>query len=537
MSNGEMFIVAKPRFDTTSSGQSEISIVDVWLVPDNGQGRVPTNIDMLRAGEAPRQYDPQKFYQPSFQNYLNSFQHMTLVRTPQGWQLQPDGDPRLMQYRVPRISQDQVDPRYVQNQYRGNCGCIDHGNTQFVQPRSRYVDPRSQLRVQIGPQYPALDPRGIYRVPINPQQRAVDPRFSQADYQRQYLDPRAVPTDRNQPTGTDMQRQYQNEIRRMSDEELTLRYEELMQRRQTEQQRMMPRKIDPKLPEQQYKKQYQEEVERRRQVELQRRDDALLQRTFEVEMRRRLNEHNQRTQRTQTPAYPDLQDQFQQRRDAELRRRYEIEMQRRLEQQQNPQQPSEPRTRPQVAPAPRPQGRATYGVDPNVGLTLEQRNQDMRRQVDQLESGYQPRAAVPQGRARYGVDQRTAADIIRRDSEVRDQTAQLDDYIFDRPPDKQQYRPQYQPQAPFDPQASVDPNRWRPRQGNLRSWDQNLDFDPDGTKIKQNVGTYLGRYGPPSQQNRNPNGVYGPSLLSPQGIIENSVDSTLRSWGNYIRGK
>lgn len=517
MSNGEVFIVAKPHFERTNSGQNEISIVDVWIVPDNGQGPVPSNIDDRRAGEAPRcnvTQEPQRLYQPLTSQFLNnSFQHMTLVRTNRGWEIQPDIDQRATRYNVPRMIQEPVEQRYAPGIFRGgNCGCNSE--------RPAYMEPRPQFRVQIEQPYASVDPRYQFRVQTNPQYRAEDPRVSQFNYQRQY----------------------QIELQRMPDAELQRRYEILMERRQTERERMLPQKINPRLPEAEYKRQYQLEIQRRNEVEVQRKVDAELQRTFEVEMRRRINQ--QRTQ-TQGEWNTDPQDDLQRRTEAELRRRYEVEMQRRYDfemqrryaDQQQQELPRWTQTTPQNrtrAPQARPQGRATYGVDPSIGLTLERRNQQMRQEVDQFEGGlWNPRPSVPQGRARYGVDQRTGAEMARRDSAVRDQTSQLDDEIFNRPPAQQQYRPQYQ----YAPQAQGDPTRWQPRAGNLRSWEDNLDFDPDGTKIRENVGKYLGRYGPTNQPTRNPNGVYGPSPLSPQGMIEGSVDSTLRSWGNYIRGK
>lgn len=523
MSNGEMFIVAKPHYERTSSGQSEISIVDVWIVPENGQGRGPTNIDDRRAGEAPRcntTPDQQRFYQPLTSQYLNnSFQHMTLVRTSRGWEIQPDIDARSSGYRVPRMSQNQVEQRYSQSDFLGgNCGCSGQRQPAYMERRQpAYMEPRSQFRVQIEPPYSTVDPRNQFRVHTNPQNRGEDPRVSQFNYHRQY----------------------QNELQRMPDGELQRRYELLMERRQTERERMLPHKINSRLPEGEYKKQYQLEIQRRNQVELQRRADAELQRTFEVEMRRRINEQQQRNQpqsQSQGQWNSDPQDDAQRRTDAELRRRYEVEMQRRYAEQQQQELPqwSRPAQTWSQPPQARPQGRATYGVDPSIGLTLERRNQQMRQEVDQFEGGYwNNRQTVPQGRARFGVDPRTGAEIARRDSQVRDQTSQLDDAIFNRPATQPQYRPQYQ----NDPQAQGDPTRWQPRIGNLRSWEDNLDFDPDGTLIRENVGKYLGRYGPTNQPTRNPNGVYGPSPLSPQGIIEGSVDSTLRSWGNYIRGK
>ncbi|MDZ4833146.1 MAG: hypothetical protein SGJ27_05030 [Candidatus Melainabacteria bacterium] len=520
MSNGEMFIVAKPHFETTASGQSEISIVDVWIVPDNGQGRVPTNIDELRAGDAPRfntTQDSQRFYQPLA--VQNNFQHMTLYRTPRGWEIQHDVDPRLERFRVPRISQDQVDPRYAQNEFRSNCACSHRD-----QPSQFYVEPRSQFRVQ-------RDPRRQSRVEVNPQNRTRDQRYLQVDYQRQY----------------------QDELRRMPNQELQERYEILMRRRQEEQQNLRTQKIDPRLPEAQYKKQYQLEVQRREQVELQRKADAELQRTYEVEMRRRVNEQQQKTQLPnqgscdQRDDAPRTNDEEQRRQyEIESRRRYEMEMQRRLNESQRRTAPQpqpennsapQPWQRPPQAAAPRPQGRAAYGVDPGMGLLLERRNQEMRREVDLLEGGeWNPgRPAAPQGRARYGVDPRTARELARRDVQDRQDAIDLDDAIFNRP-QSQQYRPQYQGQAPYVPQAQVDPERWNPRGGNLRTWKDGLDFDPE-RKLGQNVGNYLNRYGPTNQPARDPNGVYGPSPFSPQGIIEGSVDSTLRSWGNYLRGK
>ncbi len=213
MPNEEVFIVAKPHFERTSSGQNEISIVDVWIVPENGQGRVPANIDDRRAGEAPRcgTQDQQRFYQPLTSQYLNnSFQHMTLVRTARGWEIQPDVDPRAPQYRVPRMSPQPVDQRYVPDIYRGgNCGCYGERPPAYMEPRRPYVDPRTQYmepqaqyRIQIEPPYSSVDPRSPYRVQPNPQYRAEDPRVSQFNYQRQY----------------------QLELQRIPDEELTRRY-------------------------------------------------------------------------------------------------------------------------------------------------------------------------------------------------------------------------------------------------------------------------------------------------------------------------
>jgi hypothetical protein len=635
MSNGEVFFVAKPRIEMTASGQSDISIVDVWVVPDNGQGRIPTNIDELRGGSYPRQNfqnDQQRSYQP-----FSAIQHMTLVRTQRGWELQQGGDPRLEPYRVPRISQDNVDPRYLQRRSNhGVCGCsgFRSGQDQLtISPRSRlriqmetgypYMDmrgqsrldfrleprgrfrqpvesqyppfnPRGGFRIQIEPQYPnfdrgqsriqirqpgypSLDPRGQYVQPdqrrytgddwrgqdenrlvqiqarrdgsvdVRERRRAPDPRDAWGEPQRVAktqdvpVAPRepervpavppptaVVPREQSQqaklvPKAPDVtvaprapelvpvvppaaaleqprvqekteprvspanfQREFQAQLQRMSDEDLQQRYDILMRVRQQDQARMQPRAIDPNLSEVEYKKQHQIEKQRRENNELQRKADAELQRAFETEIRRRNSKgksqppSESQADTGQKPAAepkPLTDAELQQRAEVELRRRADEEIARakapqepaKSEQPQQPQWTREPEVRrpPQVT-APRPQGRATYGVDPGIGSTLEQRNQQMRREVDVFEEG------------------------------VRD-------------------KPQ-----------------WTPKQKNLRTWEDNLDFDKDGTKIKKSVGDYLGKYGPPPAK-VGPDGK--PIPLTPQGIIENKVDSTLRSLGDFIRGK
>ncbi len=588
MSNGEVFFVAKPRIEITASGQSDISIVDVWVVPDNGQGRVPTSIDELRGGSYPRR-NFQNYQQRSYQPF-SAIQHMTLVRTQRGWELQQGGDPRLEQYRVPRISRDNVDPRYLQRRSNhGGCGCsgFPRGQDQLIiSPRSRlrmqmetgypymdmrgqsrldfHFDPPGRLRQPVDSQYPPFNPRGGFRIQIEPQYPNFDrgqsriqiqpPGYPSFDPRGQYVqpdqrrypgddwrrsdenrvvqiqahrdgtvdvrerrrapDPRDVWVDSQEPkhvpktqdvpvapreperalpekteprvSPADFQREFQAQLLRMSDQDLQQRYEILMRVRLQDQSRMQPRNVDPKLPEAEYKKQYQIEKQRREHNELQRKADAELQRAFETEIRRRNSRGKLHTpsagqadgQKAAAEPKPLSDEEMQQQAEVELRRRVEEEIARakapqvtvKPEQPQQPQWTREPEVRrpPQVT-APRPQGRATYGVDPGIGWNLEQRNQQMRREFDSFEEG------------------------------VRD-------------------RPQ-----------------WTPKQKNLRTWEDNLDFDKDGTKIRKSVGDYLGKYGPPPAK-VGPDGKPA-APLTPQGIVENKIDSTLRSLGDFIRGK
>jgi len=171
----------------------------------------------------------------------------------------------------------------------------------------------------------------------------------------------------------------------------------------------------------------------------------------------------------------------------------------------------------QFRPQPRRQGRATYGVDPNTGALLDRRNQEMRRQFEGLDQGYAGQQYVPQGRARYGVDPRTANLLAQRDLEIRRQALEMQGY------------PQQQYQASPMPNDSTP---WTAKQHNMRGWGDNLDFDPTGTGVRDSVGNYLNRFSPPRRPGANPNqsGSYAPTW-------QGAFDSTLRSFGDYIRGR
>ncbi len=99
-------------------------------------------------------------------------------------------------------------------------------------------------------------------------------------------------------------------------------------------------------------------------------------------------------------------------------------------------------------------------VSPGVPYEYGHRMSEMSRPV------LQPH---PVGRAHYGVSPAIANVLGRRDAQLRQDIRNFDSQLqLGRWPDD-------------------DSLRWRPNPRNLRSWNDPLDFDPDGTLVSRNV--------------------------------------------------
>jgi hypothetical protein len=168
-------------------------------------------------------------------------------------------------------------------------------------------------------------------------------------------------------------------------------------------------------------------------------------------------------------------------------------------------------------------------------------NQQDRRDIDRVEGGFRPLTpGAPQSRARYGVNPGQGSMLSDLEQNTRREVDAMEGYYrpADRTPSQGQRPPAYIPR-----ELPTDSTRWSPNRGSVRTFEDHLDFDKDGKLIKKSVGDYLGKYGPAQRppapgSTANPNGMYAPQQpLSIPGMIQNGVDSSLRQFGDYLRGR
>ncbi|MBX9666355.1 MAG: hypothetical protein K2X93_02005 [Candidatus Obscuribacterales bacterium] len=536
MSNEEFLIVAKPRFEPNSSGGSDLSIVDVWFVPDDKQ-KTPLAADCKPGSPATSDYsgnfDRYSFYRSRQPLVPVPVQHMVMYRTPSGWQMMnapasvppylPDGrtlsagnlppyarvapsDPRGFnpEYPSPNYQREYYPPmsstyrdstldaldraRLVQEMRRQQMQDLQsriYGPRQtFVRPDARSDDPRYQLP-RHGPDGRTIDPRAFppgYR----PDTRTIDPRLLPPNYR---VDSRTVDPRTIQPG-------YAPDARTIDPRTMPGYRTTVPEYRTPPGTRVPPPNERAALPD---------------------------------------------SRPVTPPGY----------RPSGPNPSYEPE-------------PTLTRppdfNRPVYDNPPPYQSRARYGIDPAIAARIAGRDQDLRRTV--IGNEYERWARTPGG-ANYRVDpragggdfdlQRTIMELGRGRTDTRlpagPRPPALDPRGGAIDPRGGAIDPRggaLDPSAGADPRAGVpipgrptdDSTAWTPDPKNLRNFKDRLDFDPTGKKVPESVGEYLKRYGPPARPGSSgsrppgPNGLPSPDAPQPSTMrnILGGVKDFL--WGN-----